>query len=57
MKNDYFQSTEFLEKEKSFLEKHNLVKIIQDEKILVDYVPYATNENFCHHKLYSHPFI
>ncbi len=57
MKNDYFQSTEFLEKEKSFLEKHNLVKIIQDEKILIDYVPYATNENFCHQQLYSHPFI
>ena len=57
MKNDYFQSTEFLEKEKSFLEKHNLVKIIQDEKILIDYVPYATNENFCEQQLYSHPFI
>ncbi len=57
MKNDYFQSREFLEKEKSFLEKHNLVKIIQDEKILIDYVPYATNENFCHQQLYSHPFI
>ena len=35
MKNDYFQSAEFLEKEKSFLKKHNLVKIIQDEKILL----------------------
>lgn len=57
MKNDYFQSTEFLEKEKSFLEKHNLVKIIQDEKILIDYVPYATDDNFCHQQLYSHPFI
>ena len=57
MKNDYFQSQEFLEKEKSFLEKHNLVKIIQDEKIFIDYVPYATNENFCHQQLYSHPFI
>ena len=57
MKNDYFQSTEFLEKEKSFLEKHNLVKIIQDEKILIDYVPYATKDNFCHQQLYSHPFI
>lgn len=57
MKNNYFQSIEFLEKEKSFLEKHNLVKITQDKNILVDYVPYATNDNFCHQKLYSHPFI
>jgi len=57
MKNEYFQSTEFLEKEKVFLKKHNLVKIIQDEKILTDYVPYATADNFCHQQLYSHPFI
>ena len=57
MKNDYFQSTEFLEKEKLFLEKHNLVKIIPNEKILIDYVPYATEDNFCHQQLYSHPFI
>lgn len=52
-----FQSAELLKKEKAFLEKHNLVKIIGDEKILVDYVPYATNDNFCHQQLYSHPFI
>ena len=57
MKIDYFQSSEFLEKEKTFLKKHNLVKIIQDEKILIDYIPYATNDNFCHQQLYSHPFI
>ena len=57
MKTDYFQSPEFLEKEKFFLEKHNLVKIIQDEKILIDYIPYATDDNFCHQQLYSHPFI
>ena len=57
MQANYFQSTEFLEKEKFFLQKHNLVKIIQDEKILIDYVPYATNENFCHQQLYSHSFI
>jgi D-alanyl-D-alanine dipeptidase len=57
MKIDYFQSIEFLEKEKVFLKKHDLVKIIHDEKILVDYVPYATNDNFCHQQLYSHPFI
>ena len=57
MVNTDFQSTEFLKKEKVFLEKHNLVKIIQDEKILIDYVPYATDNNFCHQQLYSHPFI
>jgi D-alanyl-D-alanine dipeptidase len=57
MKNDYFQSAEFLEKEKIFLKKHDLVKISQDEKILIDYVPYATKDNFCHQQLYSHPFI
>jgi len=57
MKNTDFQSTEFLEKEKLFLEKHNLVKIIPNEKILIDYVPYATEDNFCHQQLYSHPFI
>jgi D-alanyl-D-alanine dipeptidase len=57
MKNDYFQSAEFLEKEKSFLKKHDLVKISQDEKIFTDYVPYATDENFCYQQLYSHPFI
>jgi hypothetical protein len=57
MKIDYFQSAEFLEKEKVFLKKHDLVKIIHDEKILIDYVPYATNDNFCHEQLYSHPFI
>ena len=57
MQANYFQSTEFLEKEEVFLKKHNLVKISQHEKILIDYVPYATNENFCHQKLYSHPFI
>jgi D-alanyl-D-alanine dipeptidase len=57
MKNDYFQSTEFLEKEKNFLKKHDLVKIIHDKNILVDYVPYATKDNFCHQQLYSHPFI
>jgi len=57
MENDYFQSINFLEKEKAFLKKHNLVKIIQDEKILIDYVPYATDNNFCHQQLYSHPFI
>ena len=57
MVNTDFQSTEFLKKEKVFLEKHNLVKIIQNEKILTDYVPYATKANFCHQQLYSHPFI
>jgi D-alanyl-D-alanine dipeptidase len=57
MQNNYFQSAEFLEKEKIFLKKHDLVKISQDEKILIDYVPYATNDNFCHQQLYSHPFI
>jgi D-alanyl-D-alanine dipeptidase len=57
MKNDYFQSAEFLEKEKIFLKKHDLVKISQDEKIFTDYVPYATKDNFCHQQLYSHPFI
>jgi D-alanyl-D-alanine dipeptidase len=57
MKIDYFQSIEFLEKEKVFLKKHDLVKIIHDEKILIDYVPYATKDNFCHQQLYSHPFI
>ena len=57
MKNDYFQSREFLEKEKVFLKKHDFVKIIQDEKILIDDIPYATNKNFCHQQLYSHPFI
>ena len=57
MENTDFQSTEFLEKEKHFLKKHNLVKIIKDEKILIDYVPYATADNFCHQQLYSHPFI
>ena len=57
MVNTDFQSTEFLKKEKVFLKKHNLVKIIQDEKILTDYVPYATADNFCHQQLYSHPFI
>lgn len=57
MKTDYFQSTEFLEKEKAFLKKHDLVKINGDEKILVDYIPYATDKNFCRQQLYSHPFI
>ena len=57
MKNTDFQSIEFLEKEKLFLKKHNLVKIIQNEKILTNYVPYATADNFCHQQLYSHPFI
>ena len=57
MQNNYFQSAEFLEKEKIFLKKHALVKISQDENILIDYVPYATNDNFCHQQLYSHPFI
>lgn len=57
MKNDYFQSTEFLIKEKLFLEKHNLVKINNDERFLTDYVPYATKDNFCNEQLYSHPFI
>ena len=57
MQNTYFQSEEFLEKEKYFLEKHNLIKIIQDQKILIDYIPYATKDNFCHQQLYSHPFI
>jgi D-alanyl-D-alanine dipeptidase len=57
MKTDYFQSTEFLEKEKNFFKKHDLVKIIHDKNILADYVPYATNDNFCHQQLYSHPFI
>jgi len=52
-----FQSTEFLKKEEDFLKKHNLKKITQNEKILIDYVPYATNDNFCHEQLYSHPFI
>ena len=57
MENTDFQLTEFLKKEKLFLKKHHLVKIIQDEKILTDYVPYATADNFCHQQLYSHPFI
>jgi D-alanyl-D-alanine dipeptidase len=56
MKIDYFQSAEFLEKEKAFLAKHTLIKIIQDEKILIDYAPYATKDNFCHQQLYSHTF-
>jgi D-alanyl-D-alanine dipeptidase len=57
MQNNYFQSSEFLEKEKNFLKKHDLVKIFQDEKILIDYIPYSTNNNFCHEQLYSHPFV
>jgi len=57
MQTNYFQTAEFLEKEKIFLKKHDLVKIIHDEKILIDYVPYATKDNFCHQQLYSHPFI
>jgi D-alanyl-D-alanine dipeptidase len=57
MQTNYFQTAEFLEKEKTFLKKYNLVKIFQNENILIDYVPYATKDNFCHQQLYSHPFI
>ena len=39
MKTDYFQSTEFLEKEKAFLKKHDLVKINEEKrKILLTQV-------------------
>jgi len=56
MQENFFKSTEFLEKEKNFLEKNKLIKITEDDDVIID-VPYANNDNFCETKLYSHPFI
>jgi D-alanyl-D-alanine dipeptidase len=56
MQENFFKSTEFLEKEKNFLKKNKLIKITEDDDVIID-VPYANNDNFCETKLYSHPFI
>jgi D-alanyl-D-alanine dipeptidase len=53
---DNFKSTEFLEKEKKFLERNKLSKITKDDDVIID-VPYARVDNFCKMQLYSHPFI
>ena len=52
----YFNNREFLEKENIFLKKHNLVKVIRSDDLLIE-VPYSTANNFCHCQIYSHPFI
>lgn len=50
-------SKEFKYIEEKFLEKNNLIKIIPQKSLLIDYVPYATSSNFCQIQLYSHPFL
>lgn len=52
-----YKSPTFLEKEKIFLEKNNLVKINKNDNFITDNIPYATTNNFCGVKLYSHDFI
>jgi D-alanyl-D-alanine dipeptidase len=53
---NFFNSPEFLEDEKKFLEKNKLVKITKNDDVIIE-VSYATQDNFCNKKLYSHPFI
>lgn len=52
----YFESSDFLTKEKIFLEKNNLVKLEPNDNLIIK-VPYAQTSNFCNAQLYSHPFI
>lgn len=52
----YFESSDFLIKEKEFLNKNNLVKVEPNENLILK-VPYAQSNNFCQTQLYSHPFI
>jgi D-alanyl-D-alanine dipeptidase len=52
-----YNSLIFLEKEKIFLEKNNLIKITKNHNFLIDKIPYASTQNFCNEKLYSHNFI
>lgn len=53
---NFYNTQEFLEDEKKFLEINKLVKITENDNVIID-VPYARNDNFCETKLYSHPFI
>lgn len=48
---------EFLQKEKLFLSKNNLVKITPEIEVIIQNIPYATKHNFTNTKLYSHSFL
>ena len=47
----------FLEKEKYFLRKNNLIKISDEIGVITAEIPYATVNNFTKTKLYSHSFL
>ena len=53
---NFFNSHEFLQQEKKFLEKNSLIKITENDQVIID-IPYSRNDNFCHIQLYSHPFV
>ncbi len=48
---------EFLQKEKLFLSKNNLVKITTETGVIIQEIPYASKHNFTNTKLYSHSFL
>lgn len=48
---------EFLQKEKLFLSKNNLVKITPEIGVIIPEIPYASKHNFTNTKLYSHSFL
>lgn len=53
---DYFESSDFLNKEQQFLTLNKLKKVKASEDLIID-TPYSSTNNFCNVELYSHSYV